>query len=379
MIWWFVNRCQIRLNLYILLSKYIYIQKEVENGMVGFFKKSDGNASKKSFLKQYTIVDMFSGIGGLSLGFQQENFKLLLASDIDSNVAKTFKKNHPEIPFYQKDISKLNKKDLNKILKNKKVDILVGGIPCQSFSMAGNRIRKNLNGESDERHFLFKEFIRITKLLKPKIAIIENVKGILSIHKGKIKKEIIKSFEDLGYKIDYKVLNSADYGVPQLRERVLFVANRIKRENLFPKITHTPERHISVEEALKNLPELNHNPRKLSGITLKRVKLIKQGKNWQSLPKKLQTKSIHSGAYGRLNEKKPSRTIMTRFDTPSVGYVIHPKKHRTLTIREGARIQTFPDNFEFLGNTSSQNKQVGNAVPPKLSRAIAKQVKLMLN
>lgn len=330
-------------------------------------------------MRKYTIVDLFSGVGGLSLGFQKEDFELLLANDIDEDVGKTFKKNHPEIPFLKKDIKKLTKKDFNKILGNRKVDVLVGGVPCQSFSMAGNRIRKNVDCANDERHFLFMEFIRIAKILKPKIAIIENVKGILSSHKGKIKNEILEGLEKLGYRVDYKVLNSADYGVPQLRERVLFVANRINKKNLFPKITHKPERYITVGQALKNVPKLNHNPRELSGVTLKRVKLIKQGKNWQSLPKNLQTKSIHSGAYGRLSEKKPSRTIMTRFDTPTVGFVIHPREHRTLTVREGARLQSFPDNFEFIGTNSSQNRQVGNAVPPRLSQAIAKQVKLMLN
>jgi len=347
-------------------------KKEVDNDMLNF--SNTGDASKK-----YTIVDLFSGVGGLSLGFQQENFKLLLASDIDEKVEETFRKNHPNIPFFKKDIKQLKKKELNQILRNKKVDVLVGGVPCQSFSMAGNRIRTNIDNNLDERHFLFKEFMRIAKILKPKIAIIENVKGILSSHGGKIKETILKDFEKLGYVVDYKILNAADYGVPQLRERVLFVANRINRKNLFPNITHSPERYISVGEALKNIPELNHNLRELSGITLKRVKLIKQGKNWQSLPKELQTKSVHSGAYGRLNSKKPSKTIMTRFDTPTVGYVIHPIEHRTLTVREGARIQTFPDNFEFVGNTSSQNRQVGNAVPPRLSNAIAKQIKLMLN
>lgn len=329
--------------------------------------------------KRYTIVDLFSGVGGLSLGFQQENFKLLLASDIDDSVAKTFKRNHPDVPFYQKDIRKINKKELMKILKNREVDILVGGIPCQSFSMAGKRIRKNADTKNDERHFLFKEFLRLTKIINPKIILIENVKGILSSHSGKIKEEIISGLEKLNYSVDYKVLNALDYGVPQSRERVMFLGNRINKENLFPIKTHSPKDYITVGEVLKNIPDLNHNPRKLSGITLERVKLIKQGDNWKSLPKKLQTKSIHSGAYGRLSEKKPSKTIMTRFDTPTVGSVIHPKEHRTLTIREGARIQTFPDNFEFIGNTSSQNRQVGNAVPPRLSNATAKQIRLMLN
>ena len=324
-------------------------------------------------------IDLFSGVGGISLGFEKEGFKNIFSIDFDEQACKTYKKNFSNHNLIEKDIKDLTKKEILNIIKGKEIDVVVGGVPCQSFSMAGNRIRKNTRNREDERHFLFKEFLRVVQIINPKIAIMENVKGILSSHNGRIKKEIIEGFEKRGYNVDYQVLNSADYGVPQIRERAVFIANKVKKTNLFPEKTHPQEKYIPVGSVLKNIPKLNHNPRELSGITLKRVKLIKQGKNWQSLPKELQTKSVHSGAYGRLDEKKPSRTIMTRFDTPTVGYVIHPKEHRTLTVREGARIQTFPDNFEFVGTNSSQNKQVGNAVPPLMARAIAKQIKKMLD
>ena len=327
---------------------------------------------------KHTIVDLFSGVGGLSMGFQQEGFELLMANDNDHNAAKTFIKNHPGIPFFEGDIKKLDESQIKKLISNKKVDVLVGGVPCQSFSMAGNRIRKNIDDSDDPRHFLFREFMRVTKILNPKIAIIENVKGILSSHNGKIKDEIIREFKKLGYDGDFRLLNAADYGVPQLRHRVVFVANKIGVKNIFPKKTHTEKNYFSVCKAIKGVPKLNHNPRQLTGITLKRIKLVKPGENWKSLPLKMQTKSRHSGAYGRIDPTKPSRTLTTRFDSPPVGYVTHPKEDRTLTVREGARIQTFPDNFEFTGNNSAQYKQVGNAVPPKMSRAIAKQIKKML-
>ena len=330
----------------------------------------------KKITQRFTVVDLFSGVGGLSLGFQHEGFELLLANDSDRDAAATFRHNHPRVQFYEGDIKLLDEEKLKSLLDEKKVNVLVGGVPCQSFSMKGQRI---LNSKKpDPRDFLFKEFMRITRILKPEIAIIENVKGILSRYNGGIKDAIIRDFEKMGYKVDFKLLNAADYGVAQLRERVVFIANRINSENLFPKPTHTPEKYVGVLEVLRNPPKINHEPRKLHGKVLKRVKLVKPGDNWKSLPKKLQTGSTHSGAYGRLDPKKPSFTLTTRFDTPPGGYVTHPNEDRAITVREGARIQSFPDDFVFIGNRISQYRQVGNAVPVKLSRALAKSIKEML-
>ena len=244
--------------------------------------------------------------------------------------------------------------------------------------MAGYRIRKGIDNSDDPRHFLYKEYFRILDIVKPKVAIIENVKGILSSHNGGIVKDILLSFENRGYKADYKLLDASDYGVPQARERVIIMANKIGEENIFP--AKHPKK-VPVGDVLKDIPENapNHEPRKLTGVTLKRVQLLKPGQNWTNLPPELQTKSIHSGAYGRIDPTKPSKTLTTRFDTPSVGYVTHPYEDRTLTVREGARIQTFPDDFVFCGPRLKQYKQVGNAVPVKLSYAISKGVKAMLD
>lgn len=323
-----------------------------------------------------TIVDVFSGVGGLSLGFEQEGFQLLFANDIDADASKTFKHNHSAVKFYEGDIKNLDEKKVKSLLGGRKVSVLVGGVPCQSFSMKGKRILGS--SEDDPRDYLFLEFIRLTGIIKPKIAIIENVKGILSSRDGKIKREILKGFKQLGYKADFKLLNSADYGVAQLRERVVFMANRIGKENIFPEPTHSPRNYITIKDVFKNIPKYNHEPRKLSGKVLERVKLVKQGANWKSLPKKLQTGSRQSGAYGRLDPNKPSRTLTTRFDTPPGGYVTHPYENRAITVREGARIQSFPDDFVFIGNRISQYRQVGNAVPVKLSNALAKAVLEML-
>lgn len=327
---------------------------------------------------QYKVVDLFAGVGGLSMGFDDNGFVTVMANDFDQNAANTFKLNHPHVKFIDGDVAKIDERLIRKTIGGTEVDVMMGGIPCQSFSMAGRRIRKGIDHSDDPRHFLYKEYFRLLGIMKPKVAIIENVKGILSSHNGEIMKEILISFENHGYKADYKLLDASDYGVPQARQRVIIIANRINQENIFP---NKHDKKIPVGDVLKNIPESakNHEKRYLSGKTLERVKLIKPGQNWTFLPIEMQTKSIHSGAYGRIDPTKPSKTLTTRFDTPSVGYVTHPDEDRTLTVREGARIQTFPDDFVFTGARMQQYKQVGNAVPVKLGYELSKGIKKMLD
>lgn len=328
--------------------------------------------------KNYTIVDLFAGVGGLSLGFEEKGFDLVFANDNNEDAANTFKKNHPGKNFYLGEIQNVTEKMLKEAVGGRRVDVLVGGVPCQSFSLVGFRTTNKDNNSNDPRHYLFKEFIRVAKILKPKVIIIENVKAIISSHGGKIKDEIISDLAELGYKVDCKILNAADYGVPQTRERAIFLGNNIGVKNIFPEPTHKPGSYVSIEEAFSNLPEHNHKPRKLTGKVLERVKLIKPGENWRVLPKELQTGSKHSGAYGRLDPTLPARTLTTRFDTPPGGYVTHPYEDRAITVREGARIQSFPDDFIFTGSSISQYKQVGNAVAVGVSRVLAKSVTEML-
>lgn len=327
----------------------------------------------------YNVVDLFSGVGGLSLGFIEKGFDLILANDNDSEIAETFRYNHPDTDFILGDIKGITEQELKKHIGDKPVDVLVGGVPCQSFSMVGYRTTGKEKNREDPRNYLFKEFIRVARILKPKIVIIENVKAILSSHNGEIKKEIVSELEELGYKVDVRILNAADYGVSQLRERAIFLGNNLGKENIFPKKTNNPSNYVPVGDVLKNVPEANHQPRQLHGKVLERVKLIHPGENWRVLPTSLQTGSKHSGAYGRLDPALPSRTLTTRFDTPPGGYVTHPYEDRAITVREGARIQGFPDTFIFKGSRGSQYKQVGNAVAVGVSRALAKSVLKMLD
>ncbi len=360
--------------------------------------------------RKYNVIDLFAGVGGISIGFKKAGFNILSANEYKKDIANTYKKNHPQTKIIVDDIANVNS---NEFLCNKNdvVDVIVGGPPCQGFSMAGRRIRGNGEFLNDPRNELFKEFHRIVKELNPKIFIMENVAALLSMHNGKVKDEIFRLFEKLGYNVDVKILLAADYGVPQLRRRIVFIGNKIgiKSIDLFPEKTHGPETnkpYITIEESIFDLPfinagegafELEYDKEPKTEYQLKRrgkskilynhessshdkkiiniLKLIKEGQGRNDLPEKYRTKSIHSGSYGRLERNKPAYTITTRFDTPSVGRVTHPVLHRSLTPREAARIQSFDDDFIFYGGRSSVGIQIGNAVPPLLVYAIAKQIK----
>jgi DNA (cytosine-5)-methyltransferase 1 len=325
------------------------------------------------------IIDFFAGVGGLSLGFVKLGAELIFANDFDKSASQTFRLNHPGVPFFEGGIEDL---DVSKVasagIDLSGIDVIMGGVPCQAFSMAGRRIRTSQKDQIDDRVYLFRHFLRFVADVKPKVVLIENVRGITSMLEGRVMSEIKNSLENLGYLVDWKYLNAADYGAPQVRIRTIILANRIGVENEFPTPQFDKESWLPVSSVLSGLPELNHDPRFLTGKALERVSRIKPGENWTSLPPELQTKSVHSGAYGRLDPNLPARTLTTRFDTPSVGYVTHPTENRTLTVREGARIQGFPDNFEFCGSKMEQYKQVGNAVSPFMSAALAASVYEML-
>jgi DNA (cytosine-5)-methyltransferase 1 len=326
-----------------------------------------------------TIADFFAGVGGLSLGFTDAGFRLVLASDNDKWASTTFRKNHVGVPFLEKSIEDVTDAELRAIVGVEPIDVLVGGVPCQAFSMAGYRNREARRDVVDDRVYLFRHYLRVAKSLMPKVVVVENVKGLPSMLGGRVLEEMKGELEELGYVVDWKILNAADYGAAQLRERFVLVANRIGVANRFPPPTRTPDQFETVGSALRNVPPTNHEPRTLQGVTLERVRLIKQGENWRALPAAMQTRSLHSGAYGRLRSDSPAKTLLTRFDSPPVGYVTHPEEDRALTVREGARLQGFPDTFTFFGPKMNQYRQVGNAVSPIMSTAIARSVAEMLN
>ncbi|MDA9615031.1 DNA cytosine methyltransferase [Pseudomonadota bacterium] len=358
--------------------------------------------------KELTLIDLFAGCGGLSEGFARAGFKPLSAVEIDHQIANTLKKNHPQTKVFSEDICNVESKKL--LDGHEDVDIIVGGPPCQGFSMAGKRIRNSGIFLDDPRNQLFKEFYRIVSDLKPKIFLMENVPGILNIHNGEIREMILDLYRKLGYDTSFDVLLASEYGVPQMRKRAYFIGNRLGLDStlLFPTKTHgnALKDVVTIEDAIFDLPFIHSNQGEFKSKYDKKpnstyqkllrgnctslhnhissnhdkdilsiMKMIPEGKGMKDLPEKYKTKSIHSGAYGRMLRSKPAYTITTRFDSPPVGRVTHPIANRTITAREAARLQSFADNFIFHGSKSSIGIQIGNAVPPLLAQAIAQNLK----
>lgn len=339
-------------------------------------------------MKKHTVLDLFCGIGGFSYGFEMtKKFEVVAAADIWETALNTYKLNHTNkenIEVLLQDLTTLNPSYWNKYAG--KIDVIIAGPPCQGFSMSGKRDVK------DKRNSLFEEVIKIAKVINPKYVVIENVVGLLSMKtpEGKSVKDLIDfEFNRIEYKVQHKILNAADYGVPQARKRVVFIASK-KLPITFPEPVLTPENYITVGNALGNvdpdgdvyLPPLtdfqkemagrtdiqNHLRRKSNVLVTKRMSYIPQGGNWKDIPIELGTGGgVHSNAYKRLDPKLPSVTIKHA----AKAMIIHPGRNRILTVREVARLQSFNDDFIITGNSSDQHQQLANAVPPLLGKAIA--------
>jgi len=353
-------------------------------------------------------IALFAGAGGLSEGFKRANYDILAANEIDEQIAKTYKSRHNlnEKQLFCKDIKDLSVEELSEAIDGNNIDVVIGGPPCQGFSMAGSRIRKNALLE-DPRNYLFREYYRIIDSLFPDYFVMENVPGLKSFKDGHIVKEIKRIFNKSGYHIDMAILNSANYGIPQARNRLFILGSKNIKINLTEKASDYQKPKATVRDAISDLnfleagegckeqdyrinPEsdFQHNRRRNSyklynhkatnhnDKTIKKMKEVEPGENWRKLNNNgYDINSNHSGAYGRLEWDKPAVTITTRFDTPPGGRFIHPEKHRTLTPREAARIQSFDDDYVFIGNKSSIKKQIGNAVPPLMAEVIANIIK----
>ena len=370
-------------------------------------------------------LDLFAGAGGFSIGAKNAGVDIIASVEFNNKISETYKYNNKQTIVINHDIQEIQasendtEKDtyikihefnnISKIFedKNCKCDMIIGGPPCQGFSSSGKRIRAKSKFLEDPRNFLFKEYVRMVKYLHPKIFIIENVPGILNYNDGAVKEEIFREFEKLGYNVHAKILCAADFGVPQLRNRAFFIGNNygISSEKLFPAPKFTPKNYVTVADAISDLPKLrpgesiekaeyshvkpseyqkklrgsnkyttNHFSSKHTNKTIEILKLIKPGQTLADLPPEFHTKSVHSGAYGRMQWNKPAYTITTRINTPSVGVITHPEENRTISPREAARIQSFPDDYEFLGDITSIGMQIGNAVPPILAEEIISNI-----
>lgn len=321
---------------------------------------------------------MFSGAGGFSLGFDRAGFSNVFSVDIQKDFCQTYKANFPSHTLIQEDITKLSNERIIELTAGSDVDVVIGGPPCQGFSIAGNIGRKFID---DPRNRLFQEFVRVVDVVKPNYFVMENVARLYTHNKHLTRKEIIADFNALGYKVECKILNSADYGVPQVRKRVIFIGSRVSEKILFPEVSHTE--HKSVKDALDDLPELtsgatstllNHKAMNHTQQMLDKMSFVSDGEGREKIPENLRPKSGDVRKYIKYNSTKPSITI-----TGDMRKVFHYSQNRALTVRELARLQTFPDDFEFKSSSIAQQQQVGNAVPPLMAEAIANAVKKMID
>lgn len=351
------------------------------------------------------LIDLFCGCGGISEGFRLAGFNVIGGIDIDSESIKTFKANFPKANAICGDLLHFNDEMIINEFGNKKIDVIVGGPPCQGFSSA-NRWQKE---KEDPRNKLFFEYLRFVEVLKPSVVVIENVKGILTNNGGYAKKRIEELLNNLNYEVSCCVLNASEYGVPQNRLRAFFVAtsksqigkkfdfNNIEKrskvsvkdaigelysinnvEKEFYKLISSPDSDYRKYLRAKTNRIFNHDIKFPAKITQDRIRFVPQGGNWKDIPKNLfpnERNNRHSSAFKRLNENACSVTI----DTGNAhSNYFHPVFDRIPTVREAARIQSFKDEFIILGSRTSQYRQIGNAVPPLLAYAIAKQIKNLL-
>lgn len=336
----------------------------------------------------YKFIDLFSGCGGFSTGLEMAGHKCLLGVDFQKEAVQTFAKNHPQAHALHMDIHKLTRSELKKYIDFDEVDMVVGGPPCQGFSTVGR------GQVDDKRNSLFEQFVRIVKLTNPKIVIFENVTGILANKNVNVLKKIFSSFETLGYQMDAQVMSAELYGVPSKRRRAIIMGVKGGEPSYPAPLTLKQAQKNNVKSAFRNLKAkdgeiYNHelNSAKIANqIDVKRLKRIPPGAGirYQKdelafLPKSLrfdvdwETMSENRFRQTRLYRlpwESPAPTILTSRTT-----YYHPEEPRYLTVREAAKLQSFPNNFVFEGSLTAQFRQIGNAVPPFLAKKIGEEIK----
>ena len=383
------------------------------------------------------LVDLFAGAGGLSCGLEMAGFTPILANEVNPVYANTYKNNHRCTEVVVDDIRSLCEKNIKKSLGllSGELDLLAGGPPCQGFS-----INAPIRSLDDDRNHLFKDFLRIAEVLKPKAILIENVPGIISLGRGTVVQQIYKELNRLGYAVSHRILFAGHYGVPQMRFRTVFLAVQgINQTIEFPEPEYNASAianfagskelclkippmfalklkpYTTVMDAISDLPAIfpgdketdfsysvhpknvyqtmlrqgseyikNHICSKLGKINLERLKYIPQGGSWRDIPFDLLPKGLkrarrsdHTKRYGRLHPDGLCSTVLTKCD-PHWGSFFHPTQDRVISVREAARIQSFPDKYVFYGNVTQQYEQVGNAVPPLLAKSIGNAINLMI-
>lgn len=338
-------------------------------------------------------VDLFAGAGGMSLGAQMAGIDVVLAVEMDKHAAATYACNHPETQLIIDSISNVHRID---VARQGKVAVLFGGPPCQGFSTSNQRTR----GKANPANWLFKEFIRAVRLWGPDWVVFENVRGIVETEGGLFRDTILREIEEAGYKCSCGVLCASDFGVPQARSRFFLVGSR--HGVIINMPGPTANRPVTVRQAIADLPSLpngadvdylpysraaesdyaklmrnghagcnGHLVTNSAPKIIDRYRHIPQGGNWENIPEDLMANyadrtRCHTGIYRRLHEDRPS-VVLGNYRK---NMLVHPLEDRGLSVREAARLQSFPDWYEFRGSIGFQQQQVGNAVPPQLAKAV---------
>lgn len=328
-----------------------------------FENKISDKSNRIKISDKIKVISLFSGSGGLDLGFiETGKFEIIFANDFNNSACETYRKNIGDHIIYS-DISNLKK------LPN--ADVIIGGPPCQGFSLANPS-----RSFDDPRNQLFKEYARIITEIKPKLFLMENVSGMATMNNGKVFELIKTELSNCGYKLYHKLLNSKDFGVPQSRNRMIIIGvrNDIEYDFQFPQPTHNEMNYKTVGDVLikKPIPPNcpNHTFSNLTELNLKRLKYIPEGGSMKDCPQELQNNSDLKRSMRRLSSEKVSYTIVHN----NCDHYYHPIENRRVTIREMARIQGYPDNFVFYGSKSEQSRQVGNSVPVGLGKALANAI-----
>jgi len=351
----------------------------------------------------YIGIDLFAGAGGLSYGLSEAGFDMKLTIESNSNFADTLRKNNRNLKVIVSDIREVEPAEAVKSagLRKEDIHLIAGGPPCQGFSQS-NRRSRNLDNPLNN---LYREFFRFVKLIKPQVFLLENVAGLRTLHKGAVLHDILNKGKELGYYVQWDIINAEDYGVPQRRKRIIFIGTIEKTSSLFAVKRN---KVITVREALDDLPilengnsaselkysrytnlsdyqkkmrknngqtVLNNLVTKNSSLVVERYKHIPPGGNWKHIPPNLMRNyknlnNCHSGIYYRLRWDEPSIVISNY----RKNMLIHPEQHRGLSVREAARLQSFPDHYIFCGPLGSQQQQVANAVPPLVAEKIGKNI-----
>lgn len=355
-------------------------------------------------MKKYNVLDLFAGVGGLSYGFAHDGrFRILAANEIEHDISVAYTLNHPDVCMLNCGIDKLTSEALEKATGGRPVDIVVGGPPCQSYSTLGKR-------QMDGRANLFREYVRVLRILQPTAFIFENVSGLVSMDGGRLFPLIQEEFRVLGYDLKWQVLDAVDYGVPQHRDRVILVGFKGKNEFEYPAPTHGSglKPYVTLEDALGDLPPIRsaesadrylhaadneflryvraragktlteHKAPKNGPRLIEIMETLEEGQDKFDLPESIRPKSGYANTYAKLWWNQPSTTITRNFATPSSSRCIHPRDSRAMSIREGARLQSFPDDYRFYGGDGMRKLEIGNAVPPLLSIALAGQMALAM-